>query len=182
MKSFLTVQTRLWAEWTEGSKQTKLGRTRSSPAESVPEAIRPSRRTFHLFSWFILFQKLHNQAIFSMFNSLLLSFSSRWRTRPSATRRRPPSRRSCFSWRGAARRCYSSICQQKRSLSIVFTNIIMISTSKAPLSFPIFLICSASNIHLCLSSSRRSRSLSISSFSLPTCLLETRGRIKVSSP
>ena len=69
MKPFLTVQTRLWAEWTEGSKQTKLGRTRSSPEESVPEAIRPSRRTFHLFSWFILFQKLHNQALFPLLSS-----------------------------------------------------------------------------------------------------------------
>ena len=67
MKPFLTIQTRLWAEWAEGSKQTKLGRTRSSPEESVPEAIRPSRRTFHLFSWFILFQKLHNQAILILF-------------------------------------------------------------------------------------------------------------------
>ena len=123
MKPFLTVQTRLWAEWAEGSKQTKLGRTRSSPEKSVPEAIRPSRRTFHLFSWFILFSKATQPGNF-FHVSLLLSFSSRWRTRRSATRRRPPSRRSCFSWKGLVGRYYFSICQQQRSLSIVFTNII----------------------------------------------------------
>ena len=86
MKPFLIVQTRLWAEWTEGSKQTKLGRTRSSPEKSVPEAIRPSRRTFHLFSWFILFQKLHNQAIFPS-SYPLLQGEERGRARQEGGRR-----------------------------------------------------------------------------------------------
>ena len=71
-KPFLTVQTRLWAEWTEGSKQTKLGRTRSSPKESVPEAIRPSKRTFHLFSDLSFFKSYTTWQFYPCFPHLIL--------------------------------------------------------------------------------------------------------------
>ena len=90
MKPFLTVQTCLWAEWTEGSKQTKLGRTRSSPEESVPEAIRPSRRTFHFFPDLSFFKSYTTRQFFPClipFSYPFLQGEERGRARQEGGRR-----------------------------------------------------------------------------------------------